>query len=185
LIGNDIIDLSYAEAHSRCREKRFWEKVLRGREWETFGKSEINLTNLWACWAAKESAYKLERRQGRDRRFCPKDYGVDWEGGRGSGRVRGMFGIYDLKINVTADWIHAKCWSRSVSEPDQSIGFSAEGSAFSELPWTVLIREECGALSGGLYNTGPYFPVSKSHHGRFQAYVWSAIACQHVSKKTG
>ncbi len=185
MIGNDIVDLTYAVAHSRCREMRFWKKVLRESEWKAQEKAGTDLAWLWAHWAAKESAYKLERRQGRARRFCPKDYRLAWEKGRGSGRVAGMLGTYELRIDVTEDWVHAKCWSRSVSEPDQRVGHLAGESVFPELPWEFLIRLESGALCAGFRNTGPHFPVSKSHHGRFQAYVWSATECQHVSRKTG
>lgn len=53
-LGNDIVDLSFAQGH----HPRFASRILHPIERERFPLAIQNPSLLWSLWAAKEAAYK-------------------------------------------------------------------------------------------------------------------------------
>lgn len=174
MIGNDIVDLQWANKRSRSLEKRYWEKILTQHESDLYLGGRIEHELLWVIWGLKESAYKLERRFGRSRLFCPKDYTVDLE----AERVRGKQELLRGSWIQTKNFVHVTCWRPSASQPGYWIDYwNAPLPAFTRL-WTWK-KEENGALSAFIQNSSQGLSVSKSHHGRYLAYAWLPIVNPH------
>ncbi len=170
MIGNDIVDLRLAESNSRASETRFWEKVLHPLEWEQFQSIKGQMVNKWVLWAAKESAYKLERRAGCQRLHRPKAYQVYMD----SMYVIGTRGTYAFRMLQTPEFIHVYCCEKGVQDTVSLIDFWDAKVVISSGEY-ILEKLQSGALSARFRNTHRTLPVSKSHHGRFQAFVWPAV----------
>ena len=69
MIGNDIIDLSYAAKTSSWQHPRFLDKLFSSFEIEMIETSENKFVSIWKLWAMKEAGYKayLQKTPGR---FC-------------------------------------------------------------------------------------------------------------------
>jgi len=170
VIGNDLVDLKAAREQSRAGEARFWQKVLNRKEWEFLSAPTHSPGARWICWAAKESAYKLERRQGRSRRFCPKSYTVDLR----QGTVTGPHGRYPILILHSPQLVHVVCRMHPSLPVHYRIDRQGDLPDIYNAGW-CLEKEETGALTVRNRNTGIQMPVSKSHHGQFQALAWSPV----------
>lgn len=56
-VGNDVVDLSDAEALGKAQDSRFVERVLAAEERARFDAARSDWS-LWCLWSAKESAFK-------------------------------------------------------------------------------------------------------------------------------
>ena len=58
-VGNDIVDLTEAEAIGKFQDKRFVNRVFCSGEQHIICNAALPDRALWTLWAAKESAYKI------------------------------------------------------------------------------------------------------------------------------
>lgn len=72
MIGNDIIDLSLADAESNWQRKGFLEKQFTIKEREIILDAKNSFEMVWLLWSMKESAYKIWVRENEKRIFAPK-----------------------------------------------------------------------------------------------------------------
>lgn len=74
MIGNDIVDLIFANQNSRWQEQRFLDKLFSEEEQEFILSNGSRFHNIWHLWSMKESAYKIIARGNRVPHFNPKDF---------------------------------------------------------------------------------------------------------------
>ena len=76
-VGNDIVDLTTSYAREKISDTRFIERVLTATERRCLDcHSETAVLLLWSFWAAKETAYKVIRKQYSDVSSAPRRYDV-------------------------------------------------------------------------------------------------------------
>jgi phosphopantetheinyl transferase (holo-ACP synthase) len=76
-VGNDIIDLTTRHAREKISDTRFIERVLTATEQcllECHNETAVLL--LWSFWAAKETGYKVIRKQYGNVTSAPRRYDV-------------------------------------------------------------------------------------------------------------
>lgn len=72
MIGNDIISIQMIREQPRANNAAYLAKVLTRNEFNTLENTIDKELVLWKMWALKESAYKLEYKINKIRRFAPK-----------------------------------------------------------------------------------------------------------------
>lgn len=71
MIGNDIIDLSFAKTQSNWQRSGFLEKQFTKDEQQLILASLNPFVLVWKLWSMKEAAYKIYTQQNEKRFFCP------------------------------------------------------------------------------------------------------------------
>ncbi|MEL7449340.1 MAG: 4'-phosphopantetheinyl transferase superfamily protein [Pseudomonadota bacterium] len=115
-LGNDVVDLKDADNHRSAANPRFAARVLTASEREASGAS-LNPRWLWACWSAKEAAFKALGRHDEALPFIHRDFHVtldaasrarllDEKTGSVTGAVRHGQDELPATWEWTADWIH-------------------------------------------------------------------------------
>ncbi|MBL4605457.1 MAG: 4-phosphopantetheinyl transferase family protein [Flavobacteriaceae bacterium] len=74
MIGNDIIDLRFAETESNWQRKGFLDKQFTSREQVVIKSSEDPFMKVWQFWSMKEAAYKIYTQLTEERFFAPKKF---------------------------------------------------------------------------------------------------------------
>jgi len=74
MIGNDIVDLQYSTCNSSDRLNRMAKRILAKSEYDFWQDNERTSQLLWAFWALKESAYKVNFQHSFHRFFAPKKF---------------------------------------------------------------------------------------------------------------
>ena len=189
-VGNDVVDLADPETLREQQHPRFDERVYAPEELALLRRAEPEHVTRWLLWAAKEAAYKAEKREASDTIFSPRRFVVDLpplsgEEGAGKGSVRHGERLLTLAAEWTGDFVHAVAMNdaaragRSVSEVARAA--RDPGGAARELAATGI-----GKLLGidprrlELFGRPPVVRhdgsvitenVSLSHHGRFVAFA--------------
>tara|TARA_A100001011_G_C14069855_1_gene739778 strand:- start:88 stop:636 length:549 start_codon:yes stop_codon:yes gene_type:complete len=74
LIGNDIIDLSFARSESNWQRRGFLEKQFTANEQKLILTAKNSFILVWKLWSMKEAAYKIYLQQNETRFFAPKKF---------------------------------------------------------------------------------------------------------------
>ena len=74
MIGNDIIDLSFAKRESNWQRRGFLEKQFTNNEQQLILASNNPFVLVWKLWSMKEAAYKIHTQQNERRFFCPRKF---------------------------------------------------------------------------------------------------------------
>jgi phosphopantetheinyl transferase (holo-ACP synthase) len=74
LIGNDIIDLSFARLESNWQRRGFLEKQFTANEQKLILTAKNSFILVWKLWSMKEAAYKIYLQQNETRFFAPKKF---------------------------------------------------------------------------------------------------------------
>lgn len=74
MIGNDIIDLKFANINSRWREPRFLDKLFTEEEKDFILRDANHFRHIWLLWSMKESVYKIYFRERKLSIFNPKSF---------------------------------------------------------------------------------------------------------------
>jgi len=193
-IGNDIVDLADPETRHQGLHRRFDERVFRPEERALLGGGESGHVMRWALWAAKESAYKAEKRLDPDVVFSPKQFAVELSalpGGRGvaGGQVEHRGHVLDLQVHVDGTSLHAVAtstraararllWSvdRAVSDPSATVRRLAATGIASALDLDPSDIQIAGRPPVALHRGRPLLTdLSLSHHGRFMAFACALL----------
>ncbi len=73
MIGNDIVDLAFAQKESNWKRPRFLEKLFTLQEHKYILDSQQADKMVWLLWSMKESAYKLHEQLFGKRFYAPKN----------------------------------------------------------------------------------------------------------------
>jgi hypothetical protein len=200
MVGNDVVDLSDAEAQPGARHPRFDERVFAKCERQLLGESRDERRLRWGLWAAKESAYKVARRRDPHTIFAPARFIVKVDADL-RGRVLLGDEAFPVTIAIAGDCVHAVA-TDAASDPAEvisGVGLSqllgdsspaAPGRAARDLA-TVHVARKLRVPPESLeldrqrraprirHREGrPAGCLSLSHHGRFVAYAWSSAAAE-------
>ena len=74
MIGNDIIDLSFARLESNWQRTGFLEKQFTANEQKLILTAKNSFILVWRFWSMKEAAYKIYVQQNETRFFAPKKF---------------------------------------------------------------------------------------------------------------
>jgi hypothetical protein len=193
-LGNDVVDLGDPEARLDGRHPRFDERVFTPRERAALAASPQRHRLHWALWAAKESAYKAQKRRAPETVFSPGEYEVELsplpaagEAGVASGHVRRRGEALTLEVHVDGATVHAVARDHreanarilrrvapAVGDPGLSVrrlAAAAIGSALGLDPGELRIAGRPPALLH--HGRALEATLSLSHHGRFVAFACS------------
>ena len=204
LVGNDVVDLDYAESQHEALHPRFDERVFTIEEREALCASASVKSLRWTLWAAKESAYKVAKKLDPTVRFRWRKF-VVCEIRPGHAVVSHETGAFDVLFDRADQWVHAvatlssndtgSCENTSLPAPPAVWGIHsleapdadpsrtvrrwarrALGERTGLPPGEVRIGSRCG-IPVALWRNGR-LPVdlSLSHHGRFVAWAWGDCA---------
>tara|TARA_B110000879_G_C11030990_1_gene454874 strand:+ start:421 stop:978 length:558 start_codon:yes stop_codon:yes gene_type:complete len=73
-IGNDIVDLNFAQTESNWQRKGFLEKQFTYKEQDEILNSERPFLKVWLFWSMKEAAYKCYTQRVEKRFFAPQKF---------------------------------------------------------------------------------------------------------------
>jgi hypothetical protein len=110
MIGNDIIDLSYARQSSNIHHPRWPDKVLTQQEKEQIHYFPSLEIALWTFWALKESAYKIFYKKTGRRLFIPKKFQatlIQIQPNLIQGTINSPLGKWHGRVQVWSESIHA------------------------------------------------------------------------------
>ena len=74
MIGNDIIDLTFARLESNWQRRGFLEKQFTANEQKLILTAKNSFILVWKFWSMKEAAYKIYVQQNKTRFFAPKKF---------------------------------------------------------------------------------------------------------------
>ena len=74
MIGNDIVDLNFAETESNWQRLGFLEKQFSLKEQKIILNSENSFLQVWLFWTMKEAAYKCHTQKHHKRFFAPQKF---------------------------------------------------------------------------------------------------------------
>ena len=74
MIGNDIIDLSFARLESNWQRRGFLEKQFTANEQQLIFAATNPFSLVWRFWSMKEAAYKVFTQQNEMCFFAPKNF---------------------------------------------------------------------------------------------------------------
>lgn len=195
-IGNDIVDLADPETRHQGLHPRFDERVFGPSERALLGRSDSPHVLRWALWAAKESAFKAEKRLDPALVFSPKRFVVTLSAlpvagaqGVALGQVEHRGHVLDLQVHVDGTRLHAVArgtratgarllWrvDRVVSDAGATarrLAATAIGSALGLDPSGIrIVRRPPVAIHRG---RPLEVDVSLSHHGRFAAFACALV----------
>jgi phosphopantetheinyl transferase (holo-ACP synthase) len=101
-VGNDVVDLTRAEARGKARDQRFVRRVFTAAEAAFIQSASDPDRALWMFWAAKEAAFKVVSKQERGALFAHRNYEVQppsqWTLDGTTGRARGA-------VTLQGEWL--------------------------------------------------------------------------------
>lgn len=187
MVGNDVVDLGDPEAQPESLHPRFDQRVFTAAERRLIAASASASTMRWLLWAAKESAYKLLKRQQPATVFSPRSFEVAM-GRWPSAVVHHLTRTISVRIECAGDALHAVATHANRDLPRLISGIGTASAspreAVRELARHHLAPElscrpheieiEAGAdRIPRLSRRGSPLPghLSLSHHGRFVAFA--------------
>ena len=188
MIGNDVVDLAQRGVQPGALHPRFDARVFAQSERELIA-SDGSPRLRWVLWAAKEAAYKVAKKLDPAVVWAPSRFVVSLET-KTRGSVAHGARRFALRVEETAELVHALATDRAPGESDESSGVArAEGDDLSAAARAYACSElaarlgvSARALSVAKHGRVPVLCVdgaparadlSLSHHGRFVAF-----ACQ-------
>jgi len=117
MVGNDLVDLAESECTGDAVHPRFDARVFAASELEALERCEDRGRMRWMLWAAKESAYKLARRQSPGLVFAPSRFVVHLQPDL-SGQVRLGGQSFPVRVVQAGESIHAVARSSQARDED-------------------------------------------------------------------
>ena len=179
MIGNDIIDLSFARSESNWQRRGFLEKQFTANEQKLILTAKNSFILVWKLWSMKEAAYKIYLQQNETRFFAPKKFDCLLKSGK-KGLVYFKDQIFYTSSIVSQKYIftlaslekETKAYSEIVTPEliDKTIKNKLEyGSAFSALEIEQK-KSKNGAPSYYHKDMLLTRSCSISHHGNYGVF---------------
>ena len=112
MIGNDIVDLTFASIGHRWKEQRFMDKVFSVDEQNLIANADNQFQTIWLIWTMKESAYKIHVQQYSKHFFAPTKLTCQLLS-KTEGSVEICNDIYHTSSNITKEYIYTIAYSKS------------------------------------------------------------------------
>ena len=198
LVGNDVVDLHDPGSQPEALHPRFDARVFSAGEREALSASGSPHSLRWSLWAAKESAYKVAKKLDAAVRFVPRDFLVR-PVAEGWALVLHEIGSFEVRLEQTAEWVHAVATPTSANGPSthrsvsagiepleapsadasrtvRESALAALSSRMSLAPGQIRIAAERGIPVAFWRRRRLPVDLSLSHHGRFVAWAWGECA---------
>ncbi len=159
MIGNDVIDLELARKESNWQRSGFLNKIFTADEQRFIIHAENPEIMVWNLWSRKEAAYKIYNRETGIRAYIPMQLECSCEK-ESSGVVFCNGYTFYTQTEISNDTIH-------------TVALSKKDSFEHVIPLdckTEIIKKN-GIPFAFDKISNQFFPVSKSHHGRFTSIV--------------
>ena len=189
-VGNDVVDLDDPDTRLDGLHPRWDERVFGAAEREALEASPSRHLLHWALWAAKESAYKAQKRLDPETVFAPRELEIELSAlpatraGVAVGRALHRGRAVGIEVHVDGACLHAVArsegedarllWGAEAALGDPGAGArrlaaAAIGRALGLDPSDLRIvgRPPVATLRDRRIEVG----VSLSHHGRFVAFA--------------
>lgn len=179
MIGNDIIDLSIVRDQKKSENSRFLDKIFSPSEKDLLYRAEDREIQLWLLWSMKETAYKAHQRNfDLPRILNPLSFQAHLSESANSGTVFVKNVKYYIDFEIGTEFIHSR-----ISETDflQKIFFSpiSNTTILSKAAEVLncdkatlqIIKNKNGVPSIVQKGSPIKIPFSKSHHGKFSAFI--------------
>jgi len=199
VIGNDIIDLTFAKKGSNWKRPRFIEKIFTCQEQKYIKESQQTDKMVWLLWSMKESAYKLHVQLFKKRFFAPKRFAcsiVELDKYEVTGKVVcGNFQCY-TKSEVSDEFVYtfSKIYKNeshlgqtfiiknSDYKTQHELVYQKVKAQFAEFTGApseqISIRKnDIGIPSFWFKKEKANIALSMTHHGNFGAFVISNTNC--------
>ena len=190
MIGNDIIDLTFADL-SAWQRNRYLDKVCSVNEQALIRGSENPARTLWLLWSMKESAYKVHFHENPKRSLNPISFGCTLTSDS-KGIVHVDSEVYETISDLGSHYIHTIAFSAESGQlniktglvtTDQPSGIRKEIEKtllqYTSQTWKLDVadikfeKDDKGIpflRHRGSANSKTQ-PCSISHHGRYGAYA--------------
>jgi len=127
MIGNDVVDLGDPETRAWVRHPRFDARVFSDSERALIAASADADRMRWVLWAAKESAYKVARKEEPRTVFAPSRFVVSLDrDGRATVHVDAR--RFDVDVVAGGDHVHAVARSAGMVPDEGCVAVAAIGS---------------------------------------------------------
>lgn len=173
MIGNDVVDLSFAKKNTRYHTQAFQEKVFHTEEIKSFGSFPLPSHLFWKLWSIKETAYKAhQRRFTMPQKLNPFSFQVQSITDDLSMVKKDAF-IYKVLSYQNSDWVYSML-ANSQLQSYQNFDIKTTSSFFypkltrHDLNHKV-IKNQWGIPFIQVNNN--LHPISITHHGKYMAYV--------------
>jgi phosphopantetheinyl transferase (holo-ACP synthase) len=201
-VGNDLVDLTDAEAQPGQLHPRFDQRVFSAEERARIEAGPDPNRIRWSLWAAKESAYKAAKKIEPNTRFIPLQFAT-----QGNGDVPDAVCYrnhrFIVAVNHSERWVHAIAFNVTADEPNASIytairerlnrshrcasfearRFAAEtvGGILGIHPCEFAVEKERGVPWLRRQGVKLRVDLSLSHHGAFIAFACNRKALEGLS----
>lgn len=159
MIGNDIVDIDLARKESNWKREGFLDKIFSKQE-QFLILNDLNPeTMVWSLWSRKEASYKIYNRITGISGYFPSRLQCNYvDENSGTVSIDGF--VFYTQTQITNDYIY----SIAVSE---MLIFNK----IKSLESLENIKKENGIpyILDTVSNT--IYPVSITHHGRFQRVI--------------
>lgn len=159
MIGNDVIDLALARKESNWQRFGFLNKIFTADEQWLIANAKNPEIMVWNLWSRKEAAYKIYNRETGIRVYIPIELECKYEN-ESSGMVFCKGYTFYTQTDILNDTIHTIALSRKDS---------FEKVIPLDCKTTIIKKVGIPFVFDKISNQ--FFPVSKSHHGRFISIV--------------
>ena len=163
MIGNDIVDLAFAQKESHWKRKGYLDKIFTQKEQLLILNSKNPTSMVWNLWSRKEAAYKIYNRQTQIRGYFPLQlecYDLEIIDGFIFGKVVIKDQIYYTKTAINPEFIHTI-----------AVQNSRDLSRIIILKTRKNIQKNNGIPNYFEKENSVPSPVSISHHGRFEQII--------------
>lgn len=163
MIGNDIIDLALAQKESNWKRKGFLEKLFTLKEQLLISGSDNPEIKVWNLWSRKEAAYKIYNRHTQNSGFIPQQlecFDIEILEGILYGKVVCYGEVYFTKTIITSEFVETN-----------AVANLADFEKIKECCASKKISKQHGIPNYFDEKQQVLFPVSKSHHGRFERII--------------
>lgn len=173
MIGNDIVDLAKAKQESGIFRPRYLEKICSTEEINLILSAAEPIRCFWRIWTMKESAYKAVQRQFNLKpAFNPFAFACLFQDSE--------FGTVDFRVHQlstktikTDDYVYSEIIDNEIKQ--QFFGASSDILLMLKNELNLQSLPEFSKTKQGLpilNLADKTLSVSKTHHGRFQAFQY-------------
>lgn len=180
MIGNDIVDLSFAYKESDWQRKGFLEKQFTEHEQSLIFNSKNPFQTVWLLWSMKESAYKIWIQLQNKRIFAPLRFECER-----TSKNTGMVSFFNKKIQTQS--VFDKNYIFTLASTSKEIkGHSEIGSPLeinkniknklskeTNIPSTEIFQKKSKEGAPNYYHNQKRLLESCSitHHGNYGAFT--------------
>jgi phosphopantetheinyl transferase (holo-ACP synthase) len=159
MIGNDIVDLDLARKASNWKRKGFLDKIFSLQEQQLILSDSNPELMVWNLWSRKEAAYKIYNRETGIKGYFPERLQCHYKDEiYGSVSVDGF--LFYTQTQITNNYVY------SIAVAEMAIFGKIKSLESSE---NIKKKNGIPYILDADLNT--IFPVSITHHGRFQRII--------------